>query len=50
MIQNFKEDYKSPFPIVRFYFRKIMSTLIEMLNNVEQDAPDSRFWLWEAIF
>lgn len=38
MIQNFKEDYESPIPVVRFYFRKVMSALIEMLGDVQQEV------------
>lgn len=32
MIQNFVEDYESPIPIVRFYFRRIMSVSCNMLD------------------
>lgn len=33
MIQNFAEDYNSPVPFVRFYFRRIMCEILKMLKN-----------------
>lgn len=37
MIQNFKEDYCHPFPLVRFYFRSILSAATDKLSSL----PDS---------
>lgn len=39
MIQNFAEDYNSPIPIVRFYFRKVMSEIINILKDVPPTSP-----------
>jgi len=38
MIQNFKEDYNYPIPVVRFYFRRTMSVAVDMLKNLPQDS------------
>jgi len=37
MIQNFVEDYNSPIPVVRFYFRRVISVAIDMLKNIPED-------------
>lgn len=38
MIQNFVEDYNSPVPIVRFYFRKVILAVIDMLYGISEDS------------
>ena len=38
MIQDFKEDYYSPIPIVRFYFNRIISTILSMLEDIPQES------------
>ena len=37
MIQTFKEDYNSPFAIVKFYFRRIIKVIICMLKDISPD-------------
>lgn len=38
MIQNFKEDYCSAIPLVRFYFRRIMDVILSMLEGIPQES------------
>lgn len=38
MIQNFREDYNHPFPIVRFYFRRVLSTAVAKLNSLPKNS------------
>lgn len=38
MIQDFKEDYDHPMPFVKFYFRWVISVVINMLKGIPQKS------------